>query len=228
MKTKTDGDGNVTDITFSQNSHVQSIAQLNKARDTFVFDATRGSESEEKHKFENLLDTTDYDPSEKITCITMARGLYDQIEKLNLPYTKSEQLKAIHYDIFGSKVLNNESLSALTPRLTLTGMEDALRKFFSLAERNGLSKEQLTLLKKTTVDVKKCLHYGTQSQELPVGTYDAANQSSRFSQLGKDAQKLINAVTLSDMTNNISKVVEEVDTSIDSFTAMFDMPGTMK
>ena len=53
-------------------------------------------------------------------------------------------------------------------------------------------------------------------------------QGKKFSQLNSTIQSLTDKLVTSDMITNVDDHINKVDTSIDQFVKVFDMPGSMK
>jgi hypothetical protein len=58
------------------------------------------------------MDTSHFDPTEKIVCVTTVRSLYDRIQKID--GSKRTQLNELLEDVFGKNINTNTSFSALT------------------------------------------------------------------------------------------------------------------
>jgi hypothetical protein len=76
-----DDDGTISSIALKKNSKIQSISQLSSSRKEYVRMKTDNSELIKIR--DNCMDTSAFDPTEKISCITTVRTLYDRIQKLD-------------------------------------------------------------------------------------------------------------------------------------------------
>jgi len=70
------------------------------------------------------------------------------------------------------------------------------------------------------------MRYGKKSGELT--SEDVASQGKKFSQLSRTIQSLSDRLVTTDFVNNVERNVEKLDTSIENFSKVFDIPGSMK
>jgi hypothetical protein len=103
-------------MSLKKTSKVQSISALDASRKEFV--RTKTDNNELIKVWDNCMDISHFDPTEKIVCITTVRSLYDRIQKID--GSKRKQLNELLENIFGKNINANTSLSALTSWINLS------------------------------------------------------------------------------------------------------------
>lgn len=80
------------------------------------------------------MDSSQFDPSEKIVCVTVAHQLYHQIQELS--GQKRSIASEIWQDIFGKQAHSNAPVSALEEWTRFDGLQKSLEEFFNLLAQN--------------------------------------------------------------------------------------------
>lgn len=219
---QTDPDGTIQSIQVSPKAKVTTVVDLKSTWNRFAQRSTTNSEVAQNYA--DMMDIGRFDPSEKIACITATKSLYSKIN--DLPSSKRDAILALREDRFGS-ASDAIPVSALEKRTTLDGLQACLNDFFAdVAYTGQLTQKELTDLQSISINPKSCIAYGRKSWE--ISQEDAVVQGKKFSQLNSTIQSLTDKLVTSDMITNVDDHINKVDTSIDQFVKVFDMPGSMK
>jgi hypothetical protein len=221
--TKTDPNGHIIQsISVPPRAKITTVAGLKKSWDRFVSHHTSNTVLAESYR--DMMDISHFDPSEKIACVTATQSLYNKLDKLT--WSKRDKILEIREDHFGPWV-NDMPVSALLAWTTLDGLQSCMQRFFDdIISRWLVTEDQLKDLKSLSIDTKTCMRYGKKSGELT--SEDVASQGKKFSQLSRTIQSLSDKLVTADFVNNVERNVEKLDTSIENFSKVFDMPGSMK
>lgn len=219
----TDDTGTITNIHSNKNSRIQTMVDLEEKWKNFV--RWKLQNTEQINHASSLMDTSQFDPSEKIVCVTVARQLYNQIQELS--GSKRGIASEIWHDIFGKQAHANNPISALEEWTRFDGLQKALEEFFNLLSQNWYQKKEIDKLKDLSIDPKVCLYYGDKTGELPKGSYEGALQSNKFVALGNKAKKLTDQIVSTNLVTSIDKSLEQIDSKVNDFVNFFTMPGDM-
>ncbi len=219
---KTNPDGKVIEIQVTPHAKVTSVVELKKQRDRFTLHKT--ASTEKSTYYASLMETDRFDPSEKIACIAAANSLYTKV--LHIQWKKWERLLDIWSDRFGDTI-NTIPVSAFTTWTTLSWLQQCLEGFFADAIHEWLlTKEDIDILQSISITSKSCIQYGKKSWE--INTDDAVTQGKKFSELSQTIQSMTDKLVTTDVINNVEKKLNELDTSIENFAKVFNIPGTME
>ena len=223
FKESTDQDGNITNITVSIHSKITTCTDLEEKREQFIHRSTTWTET---HDLYLDMMQIDFDPTEKIVCISTVRQLYDRIQELDIK--QRTIATSLWEDIFDQSVLWNNPVSSIYSWLSLDGLETSLSDFFTQLSANNIDSKTIDILKNLSINPKTCLLHWTKTGELLKWSYDIPEQNKKFSEMNKKVQSLTSQLTTTHTINNVDKLLSEQETKAEKFATAFSLPGNMQ
>jgi hypothetical protein len=219
-----DDNWNIISVIMKKNSKIQSISQLQSSRKEFVRMKTDNSELIKIR--DNCMDTSNFDPTEKIACLTTVRTLHDRIQKID--WSKRTKINELFEDLFGKDINKNIPISAMTAWTNFSWLERQLEGFFQKLSLLWLTDNEIKKLKELSIDPKQCIQYGELYKELEPWTYDKVINGRKFSEFDKKIQKICDSLVTTNLINTVDSVIDDVETDIQSVGDVFNIPWSMK
>jgi len=225
-QSKTDPEGNMISVSPWPKGKKQSLSSIHTVWKDFV--RNKIHDTENITLYTDMMSFDHFDPTEKVASISAVRGLHHQISQISKwNKSKEDTLMDIFTDIFGPDALYNP-IGASTSWTSIEWLERHIADFFrQIASSGVITKKDIEQLKNLSVSTKSCALIGEKTGDLPRWVYDEQLKNKRFSELSDQMKQMVNTFAQVDLVNNVSDVIESVNTEIEHYGRVFDIPGNM-